>query len=553
MMTAAAERAGSIAQLADARQRLARCIAASTSAHYVSHWRRFVESKPADLSLGAITLYVTQLAATCDRPESTVNHFTAALRLVCDCAGWPCPTDDPLFARLKKGTLRIETTQLQEPGPVLDVYKVLRGLRADAIEHNTVSRATVAAGIAATIPSRPSELRTLRHGDVVFVWPDQRQGHADKRVPYDKVNLEIPQVELGTPHASFYAHMTFTDTKTDKTARKGVRKLLQHPDGATWSPALALLAYVQRARIGRFIAEVDLLFSHNAQDVWSEQSYRDDLSRVAVRYTGERVTPKYWRHSAATWLLRCGIDIATVAALGGWVDHRSLTKHYVRSTTIAAPVLLRVVGLADAVQQDIRHDPLHSFPPLEPAVSRVHSATPRQGATPPTPSSTGLRSGLVSYMRRRDEERAAARDDAAARPPKLSTAALLDLARSPSPSAPPSPHHFLLPPLTPARTRCASPSHSFSSSSSPPHLASPSAPLGAALRSRARQALTPRPTRQTRPFPKPPVFVDSPPNTDAGTNVSAATADKPAQPPQQERTQHGRTRPSSPSALLTLP
>ena len=127
----------------------------------------------------------------------------------------------------------------------------------------------------------------------------------------------------------------------------------------------------------------------------SVDTVSNDLAAVASAATGERVTGKWWRHAAATWLLRNGLDVETVAALGGWANTNALRKHYVRATKLDVYTARRVAGLDEPGLG--RHRSLAPLPPLEPAraVASDHAEEGHPGLPSP-----GTRRASVLHARR---------------------------------------------------------------------------------------------------------------------------------------------------------
>lgn len=330
----------------------------STYDAYAQAWRKFAQ-RGGRWTLAHLVDHCVWLASAGGRPAATIGQFQATVALIHDAANEPSPFGEPLVKRVLRGVRREGTTKPRDPGPVLDMAKVLEYLRLTSAE-GYVDRRLASAALAAQVPSRPRELCRLKLKDVVVVVHNPTLGQDHERVRADHWP-SLRRVQVGQPFPSFHLDVRVLESKTDQTTKTGITKALQHPPGASWSPALMLLAWLTRPG------------AHDHTYVFSRTDGRDmplavatlsnDLALVAHRATGVRVTGRFWRPAAATWLLRCGLDVETVAALGGWSSTDSLRRYYVRAFILTPTVARTIAGL----------------PPDNTPVSRSRGATSTPG------------------------------------------------------------------------------------------------------------------------------------------------------------------------------
>jgi hypothetical protein len=147
--------------------------------------------------------------------------------------------------------------------------------------------------------------------------------------------------QLGRATDAFTLELTLHESKTDKRDKTGIRKMMQHPHRASWSPALVLLSWLATPRQG------DHVLVQAGGKPLAVATVSKGLARVAQAATGESVTARYWRPAAATWLLRCGLDVETVAALGGWKTTDSLRRYYVRATVLDTQLAAAIAGISN--------------------------------------------------------------------------------------------------------------------------------------------------------------------------------------------------------------
>lgn len=276
------------------------------------------------------------------RPLSAVLKFRAVVLLIADALEVPSPFDSRIVTRLAKGLARQATQDKLSSDPVVDVAKVLLYLRTSFLAGAPVSRAAACAALAAVVPSRPSELCSLQSQDLIVTFPDARVGypHDVFVVREDWAKVEPPRP--GTPYRRFALTFKIRNSKTDKDARATIDKTLTHPEWAEWSPALLLLGFAcRRAAQGH-----KFLFGalSGAAKPLSVATISADLASVSMLATAVSITAKFWRSSAATWLLLNGLDVESVAALGGWASTEMLRRRYVRSTLMPDDLALKISG-----------------------------------------------------------------------------------------------------------------------------------------------------------------------------------------------------------------
>ena len=474
-------------------------------------WRRFRE-RHSSLDIVELIDFMQELAAAGTRPATAIQQFRATVGLVCDAHNQPSPFEQKLLVRISNAIIRKGTTRSRDPGPLLRVDKVLRWLREQTLQRpSQITRAHAAAAVAAVLPSRPQELCRLRHEDVSVRWATNAVGVRDIILRTNRLPAELVPV-LGRPTLGFTINISVLESKTDKRTKSGIRKMMQHPEGATWSPAMLLLAYMANKP---HRTDADFVFPHADSAKRTHQlavaTISAELGRTAEAATGERVTARYWRPAAATWLLRAGLDVETVAALGGWGTTDSLRRFYVRATLLDDGLARTIAGEAPIER---RHAAFAAKPPLQwTSIDELRSAvrslggddervevsrTPQRAAAPSTPPP-------ARHAASPQPSPAAARSSTPrVAPPARRTGGLrpstkVPLAAAWPPAAlgrtqppPPPPHTLSLPPPPPPHTLLSPPPpppHTLSSPptllkllartprrETPPHLLSPATP-----------------------------------------------------------------------------
>ena len=329
------------------------CLSATTWKSYASAWRRFVDFgaalRPAFDIDGSLALaWLKQLCSTNTRPQGAFGTFSAVLSLVAECQDLPSPLENKIIGRAKASLLRNKTTRDRDAGPILDVYKVLEYVKTKskakaALDDSRTNRRDLAlAAFAATIPSRPGEFAALTLSNVTHVVAEPRLGVANHRCALHQWPAARRAPVVGEPQPAFHLEVLVSQSKMDKTNRFGIRKILQHPAGSSWSPALLLLSHALSLPRN---AEQPLFPNALTGGHLSVAALSKALGRVALAATGTRVPGKWYRHAAATWLLANGMDVETVAALGGWKTTEALRRHYTRATPCSDAMARRIAGL----------------------------------------------------------------------------------------------------------------------------------------------------------------------------------------------------------------
>jgi len=331
---------------------------------YTTAWSRFVDAG-GRWSAQSMLSWIENLAKSSARPMGKVFKFRATIQLIADTAGVPSPFSDRLLVRIAKGLIRTNTTVGRNQGPTLDMERVLRYLKAatmrEAAAGRVVRRHEAIAAVAAVVPSRPSELTGLQLHEPVFIFKKTSLGVPDTHLSASSIsstNLPAP-LKLGTPFPGFIVEFTVHNSKTDKLRRYGIKKSLPHPDGSDWSPALVFLRWCSVRPQRKFVYPKES--SGDAQ--LAVPTLSRELCDVALAATGVRVSARYWRPAAATWLLICGLDVETVAALGGWATTESLRKYYIRIVTWRPDVAAAIAGVPVPARPPTTPDPLVSKPP----------------------------------------------------------------------------------------------------------------------------------------------------------------------------------------------
>ena len=305
-------------------------------------WRLFVTST-ADRVLSARAI-VEHIATICNsekhtRPQNAVDKLRHVVGYVCAIDDEPNPMANRLIMRVIDAMVRTGTSRDANQGTLLDTHKVLRYLRAHS-RRGHIARQDAMAAFASIVPSRPNELANLRAENVTIEFEEQQLGRPNETFAAHELPFERHPT-IGRPYPAFAISVHLSHTKTDKQKRRGIRKLIQHPAGEPWSPALLLLCYWTTHRRTMAFPRDDRLDDRPL----SPDTVSHDLANVSIRATGLRVTGKWWRHAAATWLLRNGLDIETVTALGGWANPDALRKFYVRAVRLDDTTMRRVAGL----------------------------------------------------------------------------------------------------------------------------------------------------------------------------------------------------------------
>jgi len=349
-------------------QALRDSLAPSSFASYAKMYLRFRASSDS-LSTAAVVSFVSQLAQSTARPMSSVLKFRAVVSLVADAAGIPSPFDSRLLARVAKGLVRVNTADRLQFDPLLDMAKVLRWLRAVSSSPSLLSRAQACACVAAQVPSRPVELSSICLSDLSVSFAVAEVGHPNREFCPREDYAAIRRLRVGGQYPRFTLFIKIRNTKTDKDRKDTVIKSMTHPSGCSWSPAAAVLDYACSRSESGFV----FLFGKkdNLEDV-SVSTISSDLASVALAATGVRVSAKFWRSAAATWLLLAGLDVESVASLGGWSTTESLRKHYIRSTWLPDRLALAIAGISELSLD---------APRVPPAASAVSRAPP--SPTPP--------------------------------------------------------------------------------------------------------------------------------------------------------------------------
>lgn len=423
-------------------------IAPNTYKQYSSVWRRYVHAvrpaPPVPFTTARLLGYVRRIVRSSSRPGSSVAQLRTVVELFCSLAAGHISnpfTHNVALRRVVDGLVRTHTTRGRTLSPLLDIPKVLvylqRQHQLDAAGRSvtTSSRDRALAAFAATIPSRPAELARLRLADLTLVAPVARVGRPDLVVRFPTLLTDQRFAELPSADQQFRVSCRLLDSKTDKRSKSGVDKLLQHVPGSEWSPALALV------RLARHVAAGGSLPAH-ARDATtlgrhyifyrtgapgglgarplSPAGVSAILTRVALAAAGIPATGRAWRPAAATWLLRHGLDVETVAALGGWSTTDSLRRYYVRAAPLRDEAARAVIGLPPRAGSPnasphssspapagpfAARPPLHRSSPL----ARASPSPPHRGsATPPEPSDSDSDSGTDdnrSPPRRRQQQR----------------------------------------------------------------------------------------------------------------------------------------------------
>lgn len=323
----------------------------TTRRGYEAAWTAFVDAD-GTLDESGVLYEVERLCAapTRTRPEAAVAGFRGAVRLACDARGEASPFDHPAVRRIVKSFIKAGTTRTRDPGPLLDVERVLfmlSDMTKDGIQHRGEAGMYAAAAFACTIPSRPKELCRLHLRDITIVVPEKKLGVADEEL--DVSDLQQPKTgtmraQVGQATPGFIVRINVHDSKTDKVGKTGIRKTMQHPHGATCSPALLLADYLANEASTRTRPE-HYVFG-DPDKGWAVGTLRRRLKLMSAAATGVEVSSKWWRPAAATWLLRQGLDVETVAALGGWATTEALRKYYVRAARLDEATAARIAGCA---------------------------------------------------------------------------------------------------------------------------------------------------------------------------------------------------------------
>ena len=410
---------------------------------HLSAWRGYIAHIRADESAWPPTeeKLLRPIKLACEksfRPAGTVNSLRSTINLLFSLSPpsfGQSPFVNAPFAAFVDALVRNATAEPTRRQPVMDMRRILAYLRREAVllgpdaSHSQLLPIAVAA-FAAVTPSRPGELATLVDlRQTTLVLPASTIGRLDLRVPLASTPprrwktdsegattiADVDQLaaflrdDIGK--RGFFVDITLIRSKGDRK-RSGITKRLQHPPNAIWSPAYAVVLLVQalwrehRARLeaaARASRPLPLFGQRGAlSDSWAAFSpdwVSNLLGRVAVMAVGERITGRGWRPAAASFLLSCGVDPETVAALGGWSSTESLRKYYVRAVPLSDSVARRIAGESDEAAPIAPLSPLvraaaaraigvRDDGMVDSPVARPHVATPRVG-TPITPRYVG--------------------------------------------------------------------------------------------------------------------------------------------------------------------
>lgn len=303
-----------------------RSLTESTFKSYAKAWRAFVDYGRALTVHDAVEEIIGICVQTSvKKPQAKVDKFTGAVALVAAAGNFPSPCDNKVVQKIKKAAIRLHTEESRPKQLLMEVDKLLAYLSKDQAMAPNVK---AVAATAAVVPSRPAELTNLQAQDVEFIFEDKELGVARKVM---QAHMAIPDVDI---NKKFLVRIFVRNSKTDKQKKKGIEKMMQHP-GDAWSPAWQMLDWARRAAK----TPTQRFFGIN-----SVATLRFVLKEVSRQATGVEVTPRNWRPAAATWLLRCGVDIESVAALGGWATTEALRRHYVRASTMDLATARRVAG-----------------------------------------------------------------------------------------------------------------------------------------------------------------------------------------------------------------
>ena len=335
--------------------------------------------------------HVRAICNRSDRPRGSVNNFFALVRMLS--ALVPSPwraisrslgdNNERAYNMAIEGIVRSGTSRPRHVVPPVDVGRVLDFVRAcwprvlaEALPSTMRAADTppprpegserqlalaayrqlrdfAIVGIAAVVPSRPSELATLLVSDITIHLPvgdDAPFGAADLYTTADKMTNE-DLYTLAHNGVSFSLVFTLRRSKTDQEM-VGIPKRLEHQRGDEWSPARAVVcALLLRATA---LSSDDApfyttLFCTASDDNYARPLAADTISNILATIT-KRATGqdhgggRAWRTSAAVWLEKCGVSTVVIAALGGWSSERMLIKHYMRSVPRDNPLHQRVLG-----------------------------------------------------------------------------------------------------------------------------------------------------------------------------------------------------------------
>lgn len=382
--------------------------APNTLKQYSSAWRCFVRANTphhvVPFCTAHVITYARSVAARSERPGPSISQLQTVVSLVTRLSAGALlnPFDtQPLLARLLDGLTRTETARGRLLTPLLDISKVLRFLRIHHRPELPV-RDHVIAAYAAVVPSRPAELAHLQLRDISVVLPVHQLGVADIAHSLNTL-LCNPLLRKLLPDATcqFRLVCRLIDSKTDRRSKAGIDKILQHPAGHSWSPALALVHLALLAHRRCSVATSNnsaqfgklLLFAQHGRpdSALTADSVSNALARVARAATGTRAKARSWRPAAATWLLTHGVPEATVVALGGWVNADSLRRYYIRAAPLSDDLVSTIIASSPVQRARPAATPTNPSPVLRDSPSPAgqlspHSVARRRAqpdATPP--------------------------------------------------------------------------------------------------------------------------------------------------------------------------
>ena len=359
-----------------------------------NNWLRWCSANawpPLAPTPAAALRHMRAIAERSQKPGGTIKAFRTTLSFLADLdpifdvtltpaapsKTWLPPT---LFKRAVRGVIRRGTTRTTTKQPYLDMFRVIASLKQDADKleaesANDMSPATyrslrnlAIASFAAVVPSRPSELAGLQHGDVHLYVPETILGVRAVSMRLHELGTEYLRRLVASRSASFHIIIELRRSKTDAELA-GIPKRLQHARGAVWSPARALLCAALASR--RLAGEEhrpsrrEPVFRDTYAGASPEPSF-DHLSPGSISHVLERralvatgtpgISGRGWRPAAASWLLSCGVDKSTVLALGGWKSDKSLSGFYVRHLPMSDARLAAVLDILPEAMSRARAD-----------------------------------------------------------------------------------------------------------------------------------------------------------------------------------------------------
>lgn len=323
-----------------------------------NHWLAAASKLGRDPLLPSVTVLLEAVRFACrsskaGRPEGSVASLKVTVRRLGDLSATWAALVPPhsLVDRACNALVGAHTTASTLRQPYLDMPRVLRLLSglADALcadpraPYNNFRDAAVAA-VAATIPSRPSELAALLWSDLTLVIPTDVLGQRSEEVRLNDISPARLDSLLATPLPTLSVIMLLRRAKNDQLSA-GIPKRLQHVPQAAWSPSLLLLLLCAARRHSAAASLSPFVFTggRGPNGRLSPDAISSILADVSKRATGLLITGRGWRPAAASWLLACGVPRDYVAALGGWKSAKSLRNHYVRAVPLEAQLIRSVL------------------------------------------------------------------------------------------------------------------------------------------------------------------------------------------------------------------